>query len=222
MADAIAEAYGSLFLVPPVEVFPGEWALWPGRDIVLKLEETRWWSYGKPVGGTGNLQAHIMWPIGNNERIKPKPAGKKFDKKTAVSAAQFARALSEQRSEHLGFNRVLIQKAYRVGYEAVENASADELERFWPVYRETYLSSQADWQKLHRALKVFLRMRRDEKGPFEWMPGENEPNPWDEFKGVSGKDIVYSAASNGAFHALDDWAIARGLLRRDQEGNYSV
>lgn len=222
MADAIAEAYDGLYLVPPVEVLPGEWAFWPTREIGLKLEETMWWSYGKPVGGTGNLQAHITWPYGNSERIKPRPARKKFDKKTAEAAARVAKVVSEQRAEHLGYNRVSVQEAYIAGYEAVEKASEDDLRRLWHVRRETYVTTRADWEKLHGGVKVFLKMKRDVKGAFEWMPGEDEPSPWDKFEGVVENDMLYSAASNGVLNALDDWAMAQGLLKVDKEGNYLV
>lgn len=208
MGLALEKAYSG-FTIPPTELAPGYWVLWPMQSVILKLEETRLWSYGIPGAGTGNLQAHIQWSYGNNERLKAKGP---FDEKLAKKAAESARGISEILTEHYGF-RSGAERAYLAGYKAVEEASEEELRRLWPAREETYLSDRANWDRLHEAIRVFLKMDRGEKGVLDWIPDEEVPYKWEAHEKALGSDWkVYDYAMRGVLDALDQWAVDVGLL----------
>lgn len=208
VGEAIEKAYSG-FTIPPVEIAPGYWEMWPLRGVVLKLQETKYWIYGRPVGGTGNLQAHISWPYGNNDRIRSKGP---FDARLAKKAAAAARNISDILVAHYGSGPAT-EQAYLAGVKAVETASDGDLRRLWPFREATYLSHRADWDSLHEGIRAFLKMRDDRKGILDWSPDEDVSQGWEVHEKALGSDWkVYDMAMRGVLDALDDWAVRVGLL----------
>lgn len=209
LSNAINEAYEGVYLVPPVELAPGYWALWPHRDVRINLEETRMWSYGKPMGGTGNLQAHITWPYMQSNRVKPLPIGSRFDEDTAIRAAEIARRVSDARMTHYKLESPLAQKAYLAAYNLVEEASPEDRRELWDLWERT---RAGDFRIFHKATKAFLRIGSHKRGVLDWMPDEDaEHGRWGVFYKSMGHDKLYSAAQSAVMDALDDWAVSEGL-----------
>lgn len=207
VGEAIAKAYDG-FTIPPVEIAPGYWEMWPIRAVALKLKETRIWIYGRPYGGTGNLQAHISWPYGNNDRIRSKGP---FDARLAKKAAEAARNISDILIQHYRTGPAA-EKAYLAGYKAVETASDEELRWLWPFREATYLHHRADWDSLHESIRAFLKMGPFRKGILDWTPDEEISTLWEAHEKALGSDKVYDMAMRGVLDGLDDWAVRVGLL----------
>lgn len=207
LEKAIADEF-SKDPVPPAEVHPGHWFFWPYRDVELQLEETQFYNYGTPVGGTGRLQAHISYPYGNHDRIKPRPASAPFDKKLAERAAKDARYISDLIADNLHAKNLNKQKAYLFGYNAVFNASEEKRSRMWPAREATYKGER--WDPLHTTIhNFFFDVRKQD--PAKWdeifsgEPQYKRPREWSpRERGYHGPS--YDAFFSGAITALDDWS----------------
>lgn len=143
----------------------------------------------------------------------------KFGTSEAERAARFAKQISDTLAKHYGDARIEAQEAYIAGYQAVEEASEEELRHLWPARAEIYINPRADWQQLHRAIHAFLRMPTFRAGVLDWLPAETTQEHlelWDSLLRVLGPGTLYDRAMRGVLHALDEWAVREGLLERQE------
>ena len=209
--QALAEQFGDL-LVPPAELRPGYWELWPIRDIRLGVEETQIWHYGAPVGGTGRLQIHIEYPYGNHSRVHAKK-DRELTEKQVLQAVKTARMLSDQRAAHLRMNTIEKQEGYLFGYRSFWNMEPERQRRLYSLFEDVVTAEGASkpWSALHEAIKrLFMNSRQvDEKawdllfkGP---VSREMSPRDWSPRGPIGYSDAMYDLFHQGVMAALDDW-----------------
>lgn len=206
---ALAEAFVD-HVVPPAELRPGYWELWPIRDIRIGIEETKIWHYGVPVGGTGKLQIHIEYPYGNHAREKPR--GEHISERLVKSAVNLALMLSDQRAEHLRIRSVEAQEAYLFGYEKFWEMDAERQRRFFELFEEAKTSK--GWSQLHEAIKrLFLKSRMDDPviwdHLFEGEPQQESPRDWSPRDPQGYNPSRFDLFNWGVMDALDDWSQRR-------------
>jgi hypothetical protein len=209
--QALAEQFGDL-LVPPAELKPGYWELWPLRNIRLGIEETRLWSYGVPGGGTGHLQIHIEFPYGNHSRIKARKGD--LSGKQIKDAIKHARDLSDGRSQSIHTNSVEKQEAYLFGYRTFRDLDADRQRRFFSLYEDITKpgggSESSKWSRFHESTKrLFFNSRPDDPEAwdrlFKGVPQHESPRDWSPRDPEGYDPSTFDMFYRGATDALTDW-----------------
>jgi hypothetical protein len=205
LRPALQEAYKD-FAVPPVEIGPGYWTLWPARHLRLVLEEPRYQIYGVPYGGTGNLRVLFAWPY-QRQAIRLK----NFDERSAKKISKRAVELSKGLMEHYNYGPAK-ERAYIEGYKAVQEASEEDLRHLWVAREPIWNESRPNWDRYHKAVQRFLRMGFYREGVLDWIPEEEINVTWTDLQKELSDDSLYDTASRGVSDALDDWAVRVGLL----------
>jgi hypothetical protein len=63
-------------------------------------------------------------------------------------------------------------------------------------------------------------MERSRRGVLEWSPGEPErAEVWKPLEEKLGDTRLYDLAMRGVLDGLDDWAVRKGLLVENEEGD---
>lgn len=196
---------------PPIEMAPGYWKLWPHRSVRVKLEESRFWMYGRPMGGTGNLQVKMYYPY-NSERFSSKGA---FTDRAIKRIAKNAKENSEGLAKLHHDDTPEAKQAYFVGYKAVEDATEEERQNLWIFRGPTWREQRPNWDDLHTAIRAFLKMP-DVQGVLDWIPDEASDPKWDSLLKTFDDSTLYDKAMRGTLDAIDDWAIQRGLITEEE------
>jgi hypothetical protein len=207
--EEIRNAYEGRFLVPPVEIAPGYWVMWPTRVISVSLEEAYLWQYGVPIHPTGRLQIKVNKHYSGATRISPKK-GEPLSRKEARKAAREALEASQGWAMHYDDDSLDYQRAYIDGYDFVRGLPEEELEHLWSI-RELHFRDRErfpDWAPFWEALN-YRTLLEPPKGPFTWVP-DFQKSPYSEL----GKERERYA--RGGMDAVDDWARGRGLLRYEE------
>lgn len=204
LRPALQEAYKD-FTIPPIEIGPGYWEMWPARHLRLIVEEPQWRIYGIPYGGTGNLRVLFGWPY-QRETIRLK----NFNEAAAKRIAKRAVELSKGLIEHYNYGPAK-ERAYIEGYKAVEEAEEEDLRHLWVARDPIWHEARPNWDRYHEAVSRFLKMER-ERGVLDWIPDEEINTTWTDLQRELSEDSVYDTASRGVSDALDDWAVRVGLL----------
>jgi hypothetical protein len=206
LSEELEKAYEGVFVVPPVEVVPGLWMMWPDQRVEVILEETRNWSYGMPGAGTGVLQAHVHWPYGHHERIKPKK-GRQLGRKELRKAAKTALDISRVWAAHYRVESVESQEAWLRGKSVFEGLPEDVKENIWEERALTFSDHQAKWDRLWNA--IYDAVGWVCPGTLEWLPD------YEDLLVVS--DENRETALNAVLQALDHWAVRKGFLRYEAD-----
>lgn len=205
LRPALQEAYKD-FTIPPVEIGPGYWEMWPARHLRLILEEPQYHMYGVPLGGTGNLRVLFSWPY-QREVIRPK----KFNEAAARRIAKRAVEISKGLIEHYNYGPAK-ERAYIEGYKAVQDASEEDLRSLWAARDRIWHEDRPHWDRYHEAVKRFLKMGFYRDGVLDWIPEEEISSTWTDLQKELSEDSLYDTASRGVSDAIDDWAVKVGLL----------
>jgi len=203
---ALEEAFRD-FAIPPVELAPGYWELWPARMVRMGIEEPKYYIYGVPYASTGNLRIMFRWPY-QEEKIRLK----KIDENVAARIAHRAAEISRGLAQHYGYGPEK-EKAFIEGLKAVQEASDEDLRTLWVARGPIWTEDRPNWDVYHEAVRIFLtRGERSRRGVLEWLPdSETRKTRVDENVDLS-RDSIYDAAARGVAEALDDWAVTAGLL----------
>lgn len=209
LRPALQEAYKD-FAVPPVEIGPGYWELWPARHVRLIVEEPRWQVYGVPYGGTGNLRVLFAWPY-QRETIRLK----NFNQGAAKRIAKRAVELSKGLMDHYNYGPAK-ERAYIEGYKAVQEASEEDRRHLWVARDRIWHEDRPTWDLYHEAVRRFLKMGDYHKGVLDWVPDEEISTTWTDLQKELSEDSLYDTASRGVSDAIDDWAVRVGLLDNEK------